>query len=225
LPFKNQTRSSASPFFPLSSPSSLSTLTRCRTGCARARFARQGRSGTKRPPLSSVKPGRALVHARRRCSVTGAPPQLRDRVAAAARSKSERRPPVVPSIRRPGALPEQAAPTASSARTSQHRRLSPTPEHRWPRECPRCCCPFASGTEPEASSKSGHSGSSPSLVSTHLRPPRSPLSILLTPEFLSRWIARIFGRPGTFCPPAMVSRKRSSPLRRRDKVAVFLLAP
>jgi hypothetical protein len=34
------------------------------------------------------------------------------------------------------------------------------------------------------------------LVSTHLRSPRSPLSILLTPEFLSRRIARIFGRQG-----------------------------
>jgi hypothetical protein len=96
------------------------------------------------------------------------------------------------SILQPRALPEQAAPTASSARTSQHRRLSPTPEHRWPRECPRCRHPSASGTEPEATSKSGHSGSSPSLVSTHQRSPRSPLSILLTPEFLSRRIARIF---------------------------------
>jgi hypothetical protein len=76
--------------------------------------------------------------------------------------------------------------TASSARKSQHRRLSPMPEHRWPRECSRCRRPSASGTEPEATSKSGHSGSSPSLVSTHLRSPRSPLSILLTPEFLSR---------------------------------------
>jgi hypothetical protein len=37
-------------------------ITRHRTGCARARFTRQERSGTKRPPLSSVKPGRAGVH-------------------------------------------------------------------------------------------------------------------------------------------------------------------
>jgi hypothetical protein len=83
------------------------------------------------------------------------------------------------SIRQPGALPEQAAPTASSARTSQHRCLSPTSEHRCPRECPGCRRPSASGTEPEATSKSGHSSSSPSLVSTHLHSPRSPLSILL----------------------------------------------
>jgi hypothetical protein len=109
---------------------------------------------------------------------TNLPPALSSCIAQRSRRLSQSRVPVDRrSIRQPGALPEQASPTASSARASQHHRISPTPEHRWPRECPMCRRLSTSGIEPEATAKYGHSNSSPSLVSTHLHSPRSPLSI------------------------------------------------
>jgi hypothetical protein len=101
-------------------------------------------------------------------------------------------------------------------------RLSSSPEDQWKvaRTTPPVC--LQSTTAGLPSSKSGASRQSPPVVSTSLRSPRSPLSVLRlarAPSCLEPWR---FERPRSSCRP------RPSlyvPIQRRKKTPCFVLRP